>query len=698
METPGGAVTTKRWPLVITAGGTVLVVAAAAWMLLRGRSWEVLYVRWIVHNGLIGVAELWLGWAILRRWPRHGLGRLFLAAGTVSSAHVAIVAFADARFVAEGVGTEADLRLIPSELPLSAAVPYWMSSWLWLLVAGASIVLVLLLFPDGRLPSPRWWPVVAVTLVGTALLIVGFMLWTWPGSEHERLINEQPEGVPLVSPLITTGWSLLLVAMVGAIVSLGMRWRRAAAQERSQLRPVIVSGSLLGLVTVLLFPWQPVWIPTVLVLIVVFLAAYTFSVLRLRLHDIDVVINRTVAAAVLAALVMVVYLVVVVGVGSLVGRTGDHPLLPLVAVGLVATLFEPARRRVRRVVDRVLYGRDADAYELLSGLADQLRNAGSIETITDHVAQLVVRGTGAAGARILMHAEQGPRQLARAGDVDADPVLQVPVLHDGETLGDLRLYARSRADLAPDAQALVDNVAGTLGTVLRNARLTDALQAQVEALRGSRQRLVHAQDSARRDLERDLHDGAQARLVALRLQVGLAAAEAARLPDDQGTARLRDLLEKLGDETDVTIRSLRDLSRGLHPPVLESDGIAAALRAGTRGLPFDVEVAAPDLARFPPPVEAAVYFGCLEAIKNAATHAGARTVRVVLHGAGGWLHFEVADDGAGFDPATVVHGRGLANLEDRLGALDGHLTIWASPSRGTRIVGELPVQPLVSDR
>ncbi|TVR33485.1 MAG: hypothetical protein EA388_10860 [Nitriliruptor sp.] len=147
--------------------------------------------------------------------------------------------------------------------------------------------------------------------------------------------------------------------------------------------------------------------------------------------------------------------------------------------------------------------------------------------------------------------------------------------------------------------------------------------ADLDQRRRSRQRLVHAQDTARRDLERDLHDGAQARLVALRLLVGLAAAEAARLPDDHRIARLRDLLERLGDEADGTIRTLRDLSRGLHPPVLESDGIAAALRAGARGLPIDVEVSAPDLARCAPSVEAAVYFACLEAINNAATHAGA---------------------------------------------------------------------------
>lgn len=696
MEAGHGRRRASRWVDVAAVGATALIVVAVAAMLIRGRSFEVLYVRWFVHTAPTGVAFTWLGWAILRRWPRHGLGVVFLVAGLVAAMHVAALSVADARFVAGGVGSDAALRFTPADLPLSVAVAYWLSSWLWLLVAAMTIVLVLLLFPDGRLPSPRWWPVVAVTVLGTVLLVAGYMVWTSPTSPHERVISDQPAGIPIVSPLVTSGWVLILLALVAAIASLGVRLRDADVEQRRQLRPVVVSGSLLGVVVVVLFPWQAVWIPTVLVAIAAFFASYAFSLLRFRLHDVDVVISRTVVGSVLAALVMVVYLVVVVGVGNLVGRSADHPLLPLIAVGLVAVLFEPARRRVRRIVDRVLYGRDAEAYELLSELAEELRRSGGVAPVTEHVAQLLVRGTGADGARILVTDDAESRQLATAGDCEDEPLLRLPVVHDGDTLGEVQLYGR--ADLAPDAPTLLDNVAGTLGPVLRNALLTEELRAQVDQLRRSRQRLVHAQDTARRDLERDLHDGAQARLVALRLQVGLAAAEAARLPDDHRSARLRDLLERLGDEADGTIRSLRDLSRGLHPPVLESDGIAAALRAGARGLPIDVEVSAPDLARCAPPVEAAVYFACLEAINNAATHAGASMVRVVLRGDAGRLHFEVEDDGAGFDPATVVRGRGLSNLEDRLGALDGHLAISASPGRGTRITGELPVQPLVSDR
>jgi len=695
MEAVDGRMRASRWVTVAAVGATALVVVAVAAMLMRGRSFEVLYVRWFFHQAPTGVAFTWLGWAILRRWPRHGLGVLFTASGLLAAVQVALLALTDVRLIAAGVGSDAALRFTPSDLPLSPAVSYWLSSSLWLPVA-TSVVLVLLLFPDGRLPSPRWWPVAAVTALGTVLLVAGYMVWAWPGSPHERVISDQPAGIPIVSMLVTSGWILILLALVAAIGSLGVRLRDADLEQRRQLRPVVVSGGLLGFVLVVLFPWQAVWIPSALVAIAVFFASYVFSLLRFRLHDVDVVISRTVVGSVLAALVMVIYLVVVVGVGNLIGRTGDHPLLPLVAVGLVAVLFEPARRRVRRIVDRVLYGRDADAYELLCELAEELRRSGGVAPVTEHVAQLLVRGTGAAGARILVADGAQPRPLAAAGDCEDEPLLRLPVVHDGDTLGEVQLYGR--AELAPDAPTLLDNVAGTLGPVLRNALLTEELQAQVDQLRRSRQRLVEAQDTARRDLERDLHDGAQSRLVALRLQMGLAAAEAQAISGDPQADRLRDLLGRLGNEVDATIRSLRDLSHGLHPPVLESDGIAAALRSATRTLPLSIEVRAIDLGRFPPSVEAAVYFACLEAINNAARHGGAGCVTVELRSDDGHLRFEVADDGGGFDPEQVARGQGLSNLEDRVGALGGEVTIGSSCDQGTRIVGTLPAQPLVSDR
>ena len=712
MATVTGGAGAARGSRRLAVGVSVVVVLAIASMLARGRSAEVVYARWMLHNGPLAVAEVWLGWAILRRRHAHGLGRVFLVCGTLFALHVAVMAYVDARLVGSGVGDSADVAFVPGAVPTDLAVAHWLTSWVWLVAVAGSLVLFLLLFPDGRLPSRRWWPVAALAGLATVLVVAGYMRWSWPGATHRIRITDQPSDLPGTFPLLTTGWVLLLAALTAAIASLGVRWQVAPPAQRTQLRPVVWSGSLLAIVGVPLFPWQAVWVPGVLVASVLFLGAYVFAVLRLQLHDVDVVVNRAVVASLLAALATGVYLAVVVGAGSLVERRAAHPLLPLVAAGLIAVLFEPARRRVRRVVDRLLYRRDADAYELLSELAHQLEHAGPLDHVAGRVVDLLTRGTGAAGARIVLREPSGPDgpEIAGAGDRELVEVLRTPVLHDGEELAAVCLHARGGGELAPDAQALVHSVAGMLGPVLRNARLTTELQAQVAELRRSRQRLVDAQDTARRQLERDLHDGAQAALVALRLRVGIASADAEALPDAAAAATVREDLRRLADEVDDTIRSLRELSRGLHPPVLASDGIAVALRGAVRALPLDVEVHAPVAARFPVAVETAVYFSCLEAVKNAATHGRARCVRVRLSAEDGWLTFTVSDDGIGFDPGTAPGGTGLANLSDRVGALDGELTVTSAPGRGTRVEGRVPApsltpdpprvpgQPLVSER
>jgi hypothetical protein len=225
----------------------------------------------------------------------------------------------------------------------------------------------------------------------------------------------------------------------------------------------------------------------------------------------------------------------------------------------IAVLFEPARHRVRSLVDRVLYGRDADAYEVLSELASRLRDAGSAEQVASQVASLLVRGSGASAVRIHLQLRDRAEEIALVGAADELVALTAPVLHDGEQVGEVTLHARSIAELAPDAGDLVADVTGMLGAVLRNALLTAELREQVAALRRSRQRLVEAQDSARRDLERDLHDGAQARLIALRLQVGLLDAE---LAGHGGVADAVQLRQRCGHRSSrATVSSLRSERR-----------------------------------------------------------------------------------------------------------------------------------------
>jgi two-component system, NarL family, sensor kinase len=685
----------------LAVAGTVVVTVAFASMLWRGRSAEVIYARWMFHNGPLAVLMLWLGRTLLVRQPGHGLARAFLLAGSAMAGHVAMITLADARLVAHGVAEGTSILLAPADLPLATTIPLWISAWLWVPPAASTGTFLLLLFPDGRLPSRRWRPLSWVTPADPAPMTSAYVIAAWPGSTEVVDLAGQPLDAPIPGALGLIGGSLLLVAACGSIWSLWARWRSASTDVRRQLRAVLVAGGFLAGAMTFLFPWQALWVPGVGIAIAGFVTAYAVAVLRFRLHDLDVAINRTVVGSLLAVAVTAVYIVVVVGLGSLVGRNATNPLLPLLAVGLIAVLFEPARRRVRRLVDRLLYGRDADAYEVLSELSAQLRDTGSLDAVADRVTALLVRGTGAAGAAITMQLGERPRVLATDGLTEGPPARTAVIVHDGEVLGDVALYARSGSDLAPDAPLLLQNVASTLGAVLRNAALTAELQDRVEALRRSRERLVTAQDEARRALERDLHDGAQAQLVALRLQLGLVAQRTEQLTDpldEDSAAGLHETILGLGADTDAAIRMLRDLSRGLQPAVLTTEGVPAALRAVARRLPTEVAIADTGIGRHPPQIEAAIYLCCLEALRNAATHARADHIDIALSNGDGRLRFTVADDGNGFDPARITPGTGLTNLEDRIAALGGSVTVDSAPGRGTRVVGELPVQPLVADR
>jgi signal transduction histidine kinase len=241
-------------------------------------------------------------------------------------------------------------------------------------------------------------------------------------------------------------------------------------------------------------------------------------------------------------------------------------------------------------------------------------------------------------------------------------------------------------DAALDAEpGLVAAAAGAALMMLENARLEADLRASVADLRASRARLASAADAGRREIERNLHDGAQQRLVALRMR--LADAEARAVSDDE----LRRSLGEMGADTEETIDELRSLAHGVYPAVLVDHGLACALTsvAGRSPLPVSVETALP--GRFAPAIEAAVYFCCLEAIQNAAKHAGvgARvTVSVRAHAAR--VAFEIRDDGVGFDVHGVHGGDGLTNLHDRVAAVGGDVHVASGHGAGTTVRGDVP--------
>jgi len=280
---------------------------------------------------------------------------------------------------------------------------------------------------------------------------------------------------------------------------------------------------------------------------------------------------------------------------------------------------------------------------------------------------------------------------ARWVDAGGRPI-RPPNEGSGRLLTEVREGDRRVAALIHDA-ALEDETrfvraAGALAlSSLENQRLAAKVDASLIELRESRARIQAAADTERQRIERDLHDGAQQRLVALRIRLGLAA-DAMR----EDPARGRQIVRELGDEAEAALEEVRSLAQGVYPSLLADEGLAEALKAlGRRSTPA-ARVAADGVGRFPPEIESAVYFCCLEALQNVAKHAaGTRSVAIALH-ADGALTFEVRDDGSGFDRAAIRPGFGFTSMHDRIAAVGGRLTIHSAPGGGTTVAGSIPLE------
>ena len=243
--------------------------------------------------------------------------------------------------------------------------------------------------------------------------------------------------------------------------------------------------------------------------------------------------------------------------------------------------------------------------------------------------------------------------------------------------------------LTPTEDKLVHDLAAQAGLVLRNVGLTEQLLARLDELKASRQRLVLAQDEERRKIERNIHDGAQQQLVSLSVKLKLLSQLTARDP-----VKATELADQLQLEARDALEDLRDLARGIYPPLLADKGLASALESQARKSPLPVSIDADGIGRFSQDIEAAVYFCCLEALQNVAKYANASHVTLTLSDGDGRLAFTVVDDGAGFDTAQIGYGTGLQGMADRLAALGGDLEVRSAPEQGTEIAGTLPAEVL----
>jgi signal transduction histidine kinase len=610
------------------------------------------------------------------------------------------------------------LRTNPGSLPAAAWVA-WLGSWTFAL-AGAALPLILLLFPTGRVPSPRWRAVPWI-LVGSALCAIVFLA-VQPREMYPTpdLRVENPAGIEalrdIAGPLIAVGTTVALLTAVVCVIGLVVRFRRARGDERQQLRWLAYVGVFALAVLITMFVLDPLtgggssgledvlWILFVASLTIGIPAACGVALLKYRLYDLDVVIKKTVIFGVLAVFVTLVYVAVVVGVGTVVtGADTGFNVAVFGAIALIALLLQPLRNWARRFADRLVYGKRATPYEVLSEFTERVGETLSVEDALLRMTELITAGTGASraevwlrvGDELRLEAISPPRmgdeelrlRLDDAGDPPPipDATRAIPVRRDDELLGVIAVMVPSSDPLTPEQERLLTELAAQAGLVLRNVRLAAELRARLLELQRSRERLVAAQDEERRKIERNLHDGAQQQLIALAVKARLAEQVADRDPEKSAT-----LLRDIHADAQSALEDLRDLARGIYPPLLADQGLSAALEAQARKSPLAVTVET-GAARYPQAVESAVYFCCLEALNNVAKYAEAAHVTVRLSRHDGALRFEIADDGRGFDVNGLTYGTGLQGMADRLDALGGRFDVRSGRGVGTTVAGTIPL-------
>lgn len=584
-------------------------------------------------------------------------------------------------------------------------------------VGALAIPMLFLLFPTGRPPTRRWRWVAWLWLIGAALSLVWLVLR--PGEvygEPGRFSIENPIGLGFLESLrflfFDLGTTCVLVSALASIVSLVVRSRRSRGEERQQIKWLMLVGlaALTIFAAAFVLPGfidegtpaavidDVLWGLQLVVLAVGIPAATAFAIFRYRLYDVDLVISKTIVYAGLGVFIGAAYVAIVVGIGSLVGGDGSGTALRIVATAAVALAFQPARERLQRFANRLVYGKRATPYEVMAAFGQRMGGVPSADDVLPEMAEAAARGVGGTAARVTMSLPDGRERSVNWPDrskVEA-PTVALPVMHAGQRVGEIAVIKPANEPLRPAERAMLEDLAGHAGLALHNVRLTvelerkaDALAVRAAELRASRERLVTARDAQRRRLERELRQGVGAELGGIRDEIET---DARLVLDDPRTVVAS--LDTLGARANAALDELRDVARGVFPSILADRGLPAALEALVRKMGGRATlVVAPDADhRFEPSVENAVYFCCVQALQNTERHAPDSAVEVLLETVQDGVRFVIRDDGPGFDPSTADAGEGMQIMNDRVAALAGELVLESTPGRGTTVRGRIPVR------
>lgn len=628
-----------------------------------------------------------VGALVASRHPRNPIGWIFCTIGFLSALNMLSAGYA-----------------LYSELVMpmpGAALARWLSIWIWIPNTLLPITLTLLLFPEGKVLSARWRLVAWAAGLGIAAYTLSMAFY--PGSlEALGIPASNPYGIPgsagVMNALMTIAAPFLLVGIFGSIASIVVRFRHAAGIERAQLKGlavagvIVIVGNILGGIPWLLSPNNPLnqelsIIATDITLVSIVIATGV-AILRYRLWDIHILVNRALVYGLLTALIVALYVVIVGTLGSLLQAGGSLPI-SLVGTGIIAISFQPLRERLQRGVNRLMYGERDDPYAVLGRLSERLEVVAASQSVLPTIVETVAEALKLPYAAIALKdgeqvtiAAEYLRPTATAPR-NASEIEILPLVYQMEIIGQLILSPRSPGESFSHAdRQLLETIARQTGVAAYNVRLTQDLQR-------SRERLVTTREEERRRLRRDLHDGLGPVLAAMSFKL-----DAIHNVADRDAGTVQRMAAELKAQMQEALADIRRIAYDLRPPALDELGLVGALKAHItshnqlQGLQITLE--APEN---PPPlpaaVEVAAYRIALEAMNNVSRHAGAHHCYVRLSLPDD-LCLEILDDGRGL-PGAVRAGVGLISMRERAEELGGRCTVEALPQGGTGITAHLPL-------
>lgn len=626
-----------------------------------------------------------IGLLIVRRYPGNLVGWLLLLVGMFSA--VTLLSGAYTKFA----------QFTLSNPPvLLRDVFIWLDRWTWVIPSLVPLTLVLLYFPDGRLLSRRWrWPV-WLAVAGIAGMMFAAAFYPTPLPEF-GLTEHNPYGIPgsevILQAMLNIASIMLLIGLLGAFVSVIVRYRRSSGTQRQQIKwllyavALVLAALFILLVLWLMIPESSVLVEAGIMLnsggVTLIIMAIGIAILRHNLWDVDTLINRTLVSGLLTLIVTGMYVVIVSFLSVLFD--GDSSTFSLVATGLVAVSFQPLREAVQTQVSRLLFGQRDDPYRVVQKLSAQLVPLTVVQDILPLITSNIAVSLQLPYVGVMLKHDEGDHVVAEypSGMHMPTNVESIPLVYQMETIGQLLLAPRSRDEaFTPSEIDLLQTIARQVAVAAYNVRLMEDLQR-------SRQEIVTAREEERRRLRRDLHDGLGPVLAAMSFRL-----DAVRNFVEHDPDQAQKLVDDLKSQVQSSLSEVRRIAYNLRPPALDELGLLGALRQHiestqqTEGLRYILDFPA-SLLPLPAAVEVAAYRIVIEAVTNVQRHANATNCIVRIHLDKQRLCLEIIDDGCGI-AAGQPAGVGLNAMRERTVELGGQFSMQQSAAGGTYIQASLP--------